>query len=47
MSEGNMVKNMAWTMKSLEKANLPKPDTKWNVISQATLEHVFLGSLDG
>jgi len=31
----NLGRNMAWTMKSIEKANLPVPNTKWNVISQA------------
>ncbi|MCP4177994.1 MAG: flavodoxin family protein [bacterium] len=43
----NLGKNMAWTMKSLQKANLPEPDTGLNVISQINLETININSIDG
>ena len=43
----NLGKNMSWTMKSLKKADLPEPDTGFNVISQANLETIYINKIDG
>ncbi|HJO92807.1 MAG TPA: flavodoxin family protein [Victivallales bacterium] len=42
----NLGKNMAWTMKSLQKANLPEPDTGFNVISKINFETININSVN-
>ena len=43
----NLGKNMAWTLKSLKKANIPEPKTNLDVISKANLEPIYINTIDG